>query len=458
MENKRGITLIALIITIIILLILAGIVMNLVIGENGIIKMAQQAGRNYMNAAEYENKQLDEFANRMEETIQNTTGDVIISEPVWDPNTKKATVTITKRNNYNNAQIQYQVNATLEDNWTIGAIVTGLSYNDIVYARLWDGTNGGSPVKSRITDNIKPQDAIIDLSGTAMNLSSSITATITLVDNESGPDVTNSKCEYTNVKEPLGIDESKYTKSFSTNGEKLTLANTEPGIYYLHVLTKDIAGNYKETISSPITVLTQTSWSYGYEGREPTWVAPVTGYYNIACYGAQGGSGAQRGDSNTGGSASGGTKGTLRNSIVKIDAGTRLTIHVGGQGGNGNSAYSAQTGGSGGWNDGGKGTGSTQQGQSEQKYYCAYGGGGGGSSYITVSGTKIISAQGGAGGGAKRGPNGSTSYWTNGSGGSGGGTTTLNNATGTTWDTSQLNNTTSGAGSGNGRITITFVK
>lgn len=198
-------------------------------------------------------------------------------------------------------------------------------------------------------------------------------------------------------------------------------------------------------------------WEYNYSGNNQTWTTPYTGWYRIDCYGAQGGSGAQRGDSNTGGSASGGTNGTYRASIVKIKKGTPLTIHVGGRGGNGDSSYSGQTGGSGGWNDGSKGTGSTQQGQSESKYYCAYGGGGGGSSYITVSGTKVISAQGGKGGDARRGPNGSDLYWTSGSGGAGGGETALRNATNLTWDTAQLNTTTGGARSGNGYISIRLI-
>jgi hypothetical protein len=50
-KNKRGITLIALVITIIVLLILAGITINLTIGEGGIITIAQQAGKNYVQAS-----------------------------------------------------------------------------------------------------------------------------------------------------------------------------------------------------------------------------------------------------------------------------------------------------------------------------------------------------------------------------------------------------------------------
>lgn len=47
MKNENGITLIALIITIILMLILAGVVLNLTIGENGLFKITKQAGEDY---------------------------------------------------------------------------------------------------------------------------------------------------------------------------------------------------------------------------------------------------------------------------------------------------------------------------------------------------------------------------------------------------------------------------
>ena len=42
-ENKKGITLVALVVTIVVLLILAGVSLNLLIGNNGIITRARQA-------------------------------------------------------------------------------------------------------------------------------------------------------------------------------------------------------------------------------------------------------------------------------------------------------------------------------------------------------------------------------------------------------------------------------
>ena len=43
MKNRNGITLIALIITIIVLLILAGVTISLVVGDNGILSKSTQA-------------------------------------------------------------------------------------------------------------------------------------------------------------------------------------------------------------------------------------------------------------------------------------------------------------------------------------------------------------------------------------------------------------------------------
>ena len=43
MRNQKGITLVALVVTIIVLIILAGISINLLLGDNGIITKAQEA-------------------------------------------------------------------------------------------------------------------------------------------------------------------------------------------------------------------------------------------------------------------------------------------------------------------------------------------------------------------------------------------------------------------------------
>ena len=67
--NKKGITLIALIITIIIMLILAGVVLTLTLGDHGIFKTAQEAVKNYVNAEENELSMLNAFDNLVNNNI-----------------------------------------------------------------------------------------------------------------------------------------------------------------------------------------------------------------------------------------------------------------------------------------------------------------------------------------------------------------------------------------------------
>ena len=61
MRNKKGITLVSLVVTIIVLIILAGVSINLTLGENGIITIAKKARENMELAKEDEERQLNEL-------------------------------------------------------------------------------------------------------------------------------------------------------------------------------------------------------------------------------------------------------------------------------------------------------------------------------------------------------------------------------------------------------------
>ena len=62
MKKERGITLIALVITILILLILAGITLNLALDENGIIRKSQEVVNKYEEAQKDELENLNQLA------------------------------------------------------------------------------------------------------------------------------------------------------------------------------------------------------------------------------------------------------------------------------------------------------------------------------------------------------------------------------------------------------------
>lgn len=62
-KKERGITLVALVVTIVVLLILAGVAISLVLGDNGIINKAKAAKTNYEAGASTENTQLQDAYN-----------------------------------------------------------------------------------------------------------------------------------------------------------------------------------------------------------------------------------------------------------------------------------------------------------------------------------------------------------------------------------------------------------
>lgn len=65
MKNRKGITLIALVITIIILLILSGVTLKLFLDKDNIISIAQQTTKDYINKEEQEKKDLNDLYSSM---------------------------------------------------------------------------------------------------------------------------------------------------------------------------------------------------------------------------------------------------------------------------------------------------------------------------------------------------------------------------------------------------------
>ncbi len=70
MNNEKGITLVALVVTIIVLLILTGVSLNLVLGDNGIITRAQDAVTRYKEAETQEQWQMDNFMVAYEDKLK----------------------------------------------------------------------------------------------------------------------------------------------------------------------------------------------------------------------------------------------------------------------------------------------------------------------------------------------------------------------------------------------------
>ena len=187
-------------------------------------------------------------------------GAITFGSTTWNGGTASITV-----NTNTDLTIEYQVGAITEENWTSLAseeAISNLSHGNTVYARLTDGTNHGDYASVTIEDNVNPKAANIQLSGTSIKSGGTITATVTHIDDESGVDIANCRYIWNSSSSKLGTNESSYTEgTFVSNGQQLSKTFNNTGTYYLHVLTKDVAGNKIETVSKAVTVQQVYTWT-----------------------------------------------------------------------------------------------------------------------------------------------------------------------------------------------------
>ena len=86
MKGKSGITLIALVVTIVVLLILAGITINMLFSNGGIFKTAQDAANAWNEATVNEQESLNNLADQIGNLVNGQTGDGSGGEEPEDPN------------------------------------------------------------------------------------------------------------------------------------------------------------------------------------------------------------------------------------------------------------------------------------------------------------------------------------------------------------------------------------
>ena len=85
-KEKRGITLIALVVTIVVLLILAGITINMLFSNGGIFKTAQDAANAWNESTVNEQESLNNLADQIGNLVNGQTGDGSGGEEPEDPN------------------------------------------------------------------------------------------------------------------------------------------------------------------------------------------------------------------------------------------------------------------------------------------------------------------------------------------------------------------------------------
>ena len=100
--KEKGITLIALVVTITVLIILATVSVNTVLGDNGIIKRAQKARDSYQNSQKSEDEQMAVLANEMAEYDTNGGGSGGGSDTPTNPT---AGTTVAKPGTWTSSQV-----------------------------------------------------------------------------------------------------------------------------------------------------------------------------------------------------------------------------------------------------------------------------------------------------------------------------------------------------------------
>lgn len=203
------------------------------------------------------------------------TGNITVSAPTWTTN-ENATVTLSTTTGL---KMQWQKNS-ISGIWVTGNIVEGLKHGDTIFTRLIDEEgNAADEASVSILDSIAPELATITNLPTSTTTNTTITANVTHTDNQSKIDITKCKWLFNTKSTNLNVNSTDWntapTFSNSTNQISITVPS-EPGSYYLHVLSVDIVGNKKEKISSKVEVKEPIVEQWEYLGRVAKHIATRT--------------------------------------------------------------------------------------------------------------------------------------------------------------------------------------
>ena len=227
--HHSGITLVALVVTIIVLLILSSVTISSLLGDDGIIKKAQEVSQLTKKIQTIESVQLDILMAQLEGNLTQEKLEEILG-------------------NYGEVQKDEEGNITglkpegLEEVIPIEDLLTG------------EVSEGGSEAPDS-PDTTAPT-ATISLNTTNTTPNAEIEATVTFTDNQSGVSIENCKYIFNTTSGNLEITNLLWNtaESFETNPQTIILTAAEEGTYYLHVLIVDVAGNKAETTSEEIVI------------------------------------------------------------------------------------------------------------------------------------------------------------------------------------------------------------
>ena len=189
-QENKGITLIALVVTIVVLIILATVSINAVLGQNGIIGKAKQAKEMYSNSIAKDNEEMDTLLNEMAEYDSNGGRSDTPTKPA-------AGTTVTKPGTWTSSQ----VTPIADGNGGTVPLPNGFHYV-------------GGDINTGLVISDKQNDTM-NASGTSMGNQ------FVWIPVSSEADLTRTKFDTTTGQPTTGLDTTKYTEPYANgyNGE-----------------------------------------------------------------------------------------------------------------------------------------------------------------------------------------------------------------------------------------------
>lgn len=149
MKNQKGITLIALIITIIVMLILAGVSISMLTGENGVLTRAERAVEEQRAAEEKESLYLDTMANTIDEYTKDDDQTKVNKIP--DGGIYYVGVTSTSTGNYTGSTATYTAGEEFPESVAVGDVYKYGDY-EYRYGRRYNSFGGWLNSSEECTD------------------------------------------------------------------------------------------------------------------------------------------------------------------------------------------------------------------------------------------------------------------------------------------------------------------
>ena len=148
-SNQKGITLIALVITIVVLLILAGVSINALFGDSGIIDRAKEAQSETNKATERDKKEIKELSNWLDSKINKATKKPLITDSSLTSNdrtTSESTTVIAKDKKENQVVVPggFKISSASGESVQQGIVIEDKEGNQFVWVPVSNINGDGS--------------------------------------------------------------------------------------------------------------------------------------------------------------------------------------------------------------------------------------------------------------------------------------------------------------------------